>query len=1328
MRPFDNFGKKVIDLFHRRPGLVLLICLLIPITFGIVKPDFFLIGWDNFSSYLNPSNNLWNTLFSAWREHRGLGVPSDAEINDIFRQLFCLLISFFGGKKIADQLYMVFMLWGGILGMYVLGRYISRYLHQTPKKQEFFGFVAGFFYLFNLSTLAVFYFPMIMYNTRFFMLPTSVLIIFRLINDRQISFRRYLFYGLLLFVGFGAYMVPTIFIVFMIFLGLLFFFAKRKKRVALAILFFVGLNLYWLLPFTNYTVQKSKIVPQAPTFVEINESMINKPKSYYSFEKQAKLRPSFFESQFTNNETRLSQGFHELASLDQKGLARLILWVFPITYLSGIVYIFLFQRKRILLWFASTALIFLILSMKEYSPFGAIYGFISDHIPFANTIFRFGDTKFHAMIAFSGSVISAYLLTQILTKVRRARKPPIKYLSYLSLACLLIVHLVIYKSYFTGNFIGFFMYNKIPSAYFDMAETINKDTEAIRVIHLPIDTHGYWKPYTWGYFGSSFLHFMINKPLFDRTFEPASAENADIHRQIIKILNMVSTVPEEERLSDRAHRLYELMRSLSVKYIIDDGSISTNIDARNISYWGTINYFDSGRLLGYMEKEGLLRTVKQYEISGKEYAADYAKLYPYNKKLTDGDYPNRKIKLYQLTDTALRIELLTEVDKVVSQQGYLPPNIKKTLDNHYIQSTEYDNQALVYPFVNAKNKVLIEKNIMKISDPVKLASGTYTIESKNASGAEKSYMINVYAKTGDKTVTVYLENPILPNPNNASSLTDNNLVYVELKPETNDYSYLSFGDTVMPIENTRDGQTKYLGSAIVRNSPQTVGLLHEKNLYDVSRNLTQLEPNPQCFNDALENPVSKINGDNQTITIAGQNVSNCLTTSLSVDTEKMFYGLLEFEVVGLNDNIPTDKTVDTGKPLLKQHLDSLKSPLILYVCLKFDGSTTCSNKQLLYRVSEKGGKYAVPVDGNNSGVKNFLITYAVRNNQKQKYEVRISNIKFKTYVPDKLEKIDITAPSQLKKEFYLKNPASIDFVIPIAKSPYTNLVDTNEDGILTGNDPSCKQTDKYELTKQTENGLLEYVIGCKNYINKNIAFSSDNYYVWQVDYKHFAGSIPAMVIMDKLNTYNYEKLNPPDIEANNYFSVAFQKPETIFSDTDRIKDTIKQTTTYAINGYVEPQPDLKNNNNKEFIIDHYSQNEGLIEVDNMSLVELPNYWLDSQIRPSNYRPLRFNDNYRTLSFERILPSLWRVDLDTDGGEYLLHFNEQYDNQWLVLNAQTLSHTVCDGYTNCYKIALPKGNATLYIFYAPEILSWTGIFATLIATIGGLIMLYNQKYG
>ncbi len=1316
----------LLKFFQKRFGLIFLTIILSVISYGILKPNFFLLGWDNFSSYLNLKSSLFNTLFASWREHRGLGVPSDAEINDIFRQLFSLFVSLFVKKELIDQLYVTLMLWGGTLGMYFLGRYVSRLLKKSEAEREIYGAVASFFYLFNLSTLAVFYFPMIMYVTRFFMLPTSTYIMLHIIYEPKISRTKYLLYLALLFIGFGSYMVPTIFIVTMVAFGLMLPIFQYKKRVIGGLSFMLLLSSYWILPFANYTIQKGNIVPQAPLFIDINEAMLNKPASYYNFSRQAKLRPSFFETQFTNKALDQPQNLHELAGNDEKGVTVIILWLFPVLYLLGIAYVYAYKRDRVLVWFATITLLFLIISMKEYSIFGPIYGFISDHVPFANTVFRFGDTKFHAMVAFGGSILVASLIVELYgvivrTKINRLIKPIVL---LMTVSILTIPQLFVFKSYFTGNFIGFFMYNKIPSAYFEIADTINNDPDPIRVMHLPIDTRGYWKPYTWGYFGSSFLHFLLSKPIFDRTFEPGSAENTQVHQQIMDMFHMVSSVSSDDVLEDRATKLYTLLKNLSVKYVIDDGTISTNVVARNVTYWGMINPFDSHRLLKLLEKNGNIKLIKQYSVIPKDYAYEYAKLYPYNSKIADDASLPRSIYLYEVVGVAPRAQLLSEVDKVHSAHAsLLSPAIKNLVKPHYIQSKAYDLESLILPFAMDPQNTQIDGDNLRMTLPINHVSGTYTFES-NDTTKSNNHLVKVYAKKTNTTLRVYFQYPVYPEFSGSTLEKPNFSTTLDLPLRGNDPPFVRIADSIFPLD-TIQKDTKLLGSILSKATTISVSLLYPQDKYDVGASLVQKEPNPQCLGDAIGETTSHITGDGGILTIAGQNVSNCLTTDVTLNTlnksnsRSSGFAQLEFDAEGRIEALAQKKSIDSKKPVLYDFLGTKDNPLAMHVCIKPIGTNVCINRSNLFLLTNSKQHYTVPISGEFTNIDTLQVTFTIRNSQRQKYETHTTNISFKTFAVDSEKIITLNEPKEQIQKYALKPNNSLNVIVPFVKSDFTQNIDFTKDAVLIGRDPSCDQSGKFQSVKNHEQGLMLYSLGCKNFINRNIPFSADNFYLWSATYKLLSGNRPSLIIMDKINTQLYKRFNPLEVNANNYFVNALQKPESLFTSLQSISKRISDAPFYTVSGYIEPNPELQNNGNKEFIIEHFSQNEGAALLSHLSLVQLPNQWLTSKLVPNNYQSLKFSSQAKIISYKEILPSLKQITINTkNNGNYLLLFNEQHDKQWIVLGARSLLHATCDGYANCYRINLFKGSSSFYLFYIPEILSFIGISMSLVTSIVG----------
>src|SRR3989339_970348 len=83
----NTFMKSVVQI----PFFYILLLLLFIITALNIRSEYALLGWDNYSSFLNIDSNTLRSLFSTWREYRGLGVVSDAEVTDIWRNIYYLL-------------------------------------------------------------------------------------------------------------------------------------------------------------------------------------------------------------------------------------------------------------------------------------------------------------------------------------------------------------------------------------------------------------------------------------------------------------------------------------------------------------------------------------------------------------------------------------------------------------------------------------------------------------------------------------------------------------------------------------------------------------------------------------------------------------------------------------------------------------------------------------------------------------------------------------------------------------------------------------------------------------------------------------------------------------------------------------------------------------------------------------------------------------------------------------------------------------------------------------------------------------------------------------
>jgi len=127
-----------------------------------------------------------------------------------------------------------------------------------------------------------------------------------------------------------------------------------------------------------------------------------------------------------------------------------------------------------------------------------------------------------------------------------------------------------------------------------------------------------------------------------------------------------------------------------------------------------------------------------------------------------------------------------------------------------------------------------------------------------------------------------------------------------------------------------------------------------------------------------------------------------------------------------------------------------------------------------------------------------------------------------------------------------------------------------------------------------------------------------------------------------------------------------------------------------------------------------TENEGLMALGSINMIDYPLSWNNMSLTSDGA-----NNGYKQTSqneptYQKILPSLWRVNVNlSKPGDYLLFFNQGYDRQWRLSNGQ--EPLKCDGYANCFAIhydGQSNPQKEFYIFYTPEILYLLGWIVTL----------------
>ncbi|MBI4226064.1 hypothetical protein HY612_03025 [Candidatus Roizmanbacteria bacterium] len=1347
-------SKKLTNFFTKCPGLFLLLIILSLITVASLKPQFYLVGWDNYSSYFNLKSNIFRTFFATWREYRGLGAPSDSESTDLFRQIFYLILKPFVPETLLDQLYILTALNIGVLSMYFLCKRIFSSIQEKLSERvlDLLSFTGAFFYLFNLNTLSTFYFPMIMYINRFWSLPLLILIFHELFHKNKTSNRFFSLVVLAFLFASGSYVTATVFITTSLALFLFSLFQGNLKRGITLLLFYFSLNIFWLLPFANYTLQKSPIIRLAPTFIEANEIQLNKPKSFYDLKYQLILYPNFFETKYKDSTLKKVVYFHSLSGKEKQPVYFLIFFIFPFLYILGsILMLIKFRKTKPLLWTPLIIFIFLFLALKEFSPLGFIYTYLDHLTPYFGVLFRFGDTKFHPYIGFAGSISAAYA---VLLGIRYISRRII--LMAVLLICL--SYLFIYKDYLRGKLIGEYMYNKIPSAYFEITDRINKDKADVRVLHLPYDREAYWKMYSWGMLGSSFLNFMLDKPLLEKTFEPASMENAYLNKRLDQLIYNTQSLDSQEQRRTRADSLYTLLKKTGVKYIILDGSVQAQIYPRGITLWGKFNGQDSKSAVSNLISFGYAKTAGNYLVDLNEYKNTYKlwdKRSEEEKKLLN-DNGKVSIQLVELNEYAPKISFFNHLIS-------LDPGLKNGLETdlstrqeNFIRDQKAD-QFILFPFKRSDAKINLSDNEIKLSLPRQSKSAFVNIKVPRNTDRGEETITNQIALFVSKTASevifkLYLDKtPIIdgqqirtflkeirissddPKLKNAQQSTLDSSALLSDWSSSNKMQYgnlrLRVGEVTVPVPLDLTAGEQFIGSVLARGGSIPIDLLAYSEKKPIDPKTLSPTENPNCFEDSLQDFEYKIDNTSSNFHITGQNGSTCFFTDLNpILGKKTDYGELEMDINGTStdlDDFYLHSMTENSKPRLRNAIIQSPKLNLLRACIKEYNVDDCYNKHYFIDLKSEPQRVIIPTDKSISGIQNLLVFFSLKNNLYQRQEATIKEMSLNLFESIRHEVVNFDPNTNLNSRMTLNNDKDLSIHISKPISAYSYYFQKGRDGLYISNKP-CSIDKLYRTFRRVGERLVVFSEKCDNEIFQTNPFSSGNFYLWGVSYNLMSGKFPVFILEDGFYRYKYEffSLNQgyPDIAG---FKI-FQEPELFYSrlTTDDIIKKIQNARPETTYTYLYPQPEIKDRRPKDFVVHQDSENEAVMTFDSYDIVELPTQWEDFSIEtPESAENYDIPEHY---SFKRILPSLWKVEIPAGtSGNYLLNFNEAFDKQWVGYTSlwgvffnlgRSYKPLDCNTFANCYRVEKTNKDKpqTIYLSYTPERLNLLGWVLTFLA--------------
>jgi hypothetical protein len=519
----------------------------------------FLTGWDNLHPEFNLNLDFQRNFFGVWQEYRSTGLlAGQAHAADLPRLLIIYLLNLLGSPINYIRYLTTFIpLFVGPVAVYFLIQEILHDSNQTGKVIKTGAFLAGIYYILNLSTLQTFFIPFETFTWFYGALP--LILLFYLKYLKHPSLGKLL---LVLFVSFfsgTAFYVETIFIV--LFLCLIPFAvdflvtSKKKfgslKNILLSITTIILPQLYWLSPVIFYVKTNALFTTQN----RIN--LISSPETYFRNLEFGNLQNVFLLKSYLFKFLDLgSNGKYDyLLNIWRNhlnySLISLIGYAIFVIIAMGVYFSF----KEKFAWNKS------FLSILVICLFFLLGGglLINNSIPLVGELFRSPFTKFSIPLSLTFSyffAIGVIFLLDIFSFLDTR-------LTYNFTLYSVVIALVVYMSpAFSGNFISKSMRVAIPNEYFELFNYLDTQPKESRIANFPQNTFWGWNYYSWGYRGSGFIWYGIKQPILDRAFDVWEKTSQDYYEELSSAL-----------FSQNKSDFDKVINKYNVTYLLVDNSI-----------------------------------------------------------------------------------------------------------------------------------------------------------------------------------------------------------------------------------------------------------------------------------------------------------------------------------------------------------------------------------------------------------------------------------------------------------------------------------------------------------------------------------------------------------------------------------------------------------------------------------------------------------------------------------------------------------------------------------------------------------------------------------
>lgn len=556
------------------------------------KKGTFLIGWDNLYPELNFSVNIKRSFFSVWQEYRSLGyIDSMSHAANLFHDFFRFFLSLFLPLNLIRWFFIFLMhLIGGVGVYFLMENYVLRKF-SASFLTKVVALVCSLFYQYNLITIQMFFLPFELFLVHFAFLPWLIHFALEYLDSGRK--KDFAFFAVFSFFSLSQAHVPTVFIVYVMALFLLFLIKfllspKLFKKIVLLILITFFLNCFWGFPFAYATLKNANVVAMSKNNQMATQDIFYRNQKFGNFTDVLTLKGIVLDYWQNDFKTNLS---HYMMDPWLKHLKtwqfKFSSWVFIFLLFLGIAHVLL-KKKKSLYPFLSLLFFSFVMMATDTPIFSAFSAFFRENLPLFGDVFRFVFTKFSFLYVFVYTIFFGLGLLFLIDFFKK------KWISFFF--CLFV--LILLFSYTLPSFKRHFFYENLavamPNAYFETFKFFSQQDKNSRIALLPISNYWAWTQNNWNTIGSGFFWYGVPQPTTDRAFDPWNDKNENFYWEL-----------DQAIYSENNQLLEGVLEKYNISWLVVDSSVNTQI---------SVPRFDISRYRQIFSQSGRIKLVSSFDF------------------------------------------------------------------------------------------------------------------------------------------------------------------------------------------------------------------------------------------------------------------------------------------------------------------------------------------------------------------------------------------------------------------------------------------------------------------------------------------------------------------------------------------------------------------------------------------------------------------------------------------------------------------------------------------------------------------------------------------